>query len=238
MHLACQNGSEECAELLINHGFNVNAQDKQGSTPLHWICSEGRPKLLRYFEKAKVNIRNRHGSTPLHWAVFHKQYECVKWLLTHGADPYVRDESNQQPVDYATTKKIRRRLEERMAQPSQGSPLPMSGSVLSPASNSPHITPSSLLHSSLLQRARSVVLSNSTQHISSPRDTAASFRSRSASLQATVTPDNTFQHPVTPSSPMTQRMELLSSSQRRHSTDSSPRRPRVSSEMQEQFRLC
>lgn len=34
-------GKDKVANMLINNGANVNAQDKKGETPLHWAAKFG-----------------------------------------------------------------------------------------------------------------------------------------------------------------------------------------------------
>lgn len=59
-------------ELLLSNGADVNAQDVDGKTPLHWLvrkaCSAKAVKLLLDFG-ADVNIRNNNFDIPLMSAI-------------------------------------------------------------------------------------------------------------------------------------------------------------------------
>lgn len=71
--LACTfNGTQKFKELLKNDKININAQNKDGNTPLHIFCKEKHEdqeeqeeqvKLLIENE-AKVHIKNKAGQTP------------------------------------------------------------------------------------------------------------------------------------------------------------------------------
>ena len=60
--------------LLVEKGSNVDAQDKQGETPLHSAItyvrqnSEGHEQILRLLLQsgANVNVKDQYGWTPLH----------------------------------------------------------------------------------------------------------------------------------------------------------------------------
>ena len=71
---AAQKGQKEIMALLVEKGSNVDAQDKQGETPLHCVIayvrqnSEGHEQILRLLLQsgANVNVKDQYGWTPLH----------------------------------------------------------------------------------------------------------------------------------------------------------------------------
>ena len=80
-------------------GLEPNAQDKKGSTPLHWACyskSEISASYLLAWKEVDVNIQDARGMTPLHLAVrsVEEVGSCrpVRALLIQGADRNVEDE--------------------------------------------------------------------------------------------------------------------------------------------------
>lgn len=55
---------------MLMQGCNVNAQDADGNTALHWVCWFKIDALLSRLLEAKVKpeIGNQSGETPVHWA--------------------------------------------------------------------------------------------------------------------------------------------------------------------------
>jgi ankyrin repeat protein len=74
---------------LIAAGADVNALDKERSTPLHHAAMSPRPDLARVLLEAgaKVDLKNSTGLTPLHNAALFASPETAKLLLDHRADP-------------------------------------------------------------------------------------------------------------------------------------------------------
>lgn len=69
--------------------IKVNEKDTNGNTLLHAACSKGRLDIVKKLvgKGASVNISNYWDSTPLGYAVRLRQYDIVKFLLDHGANP-------------------------------------------------------------------------------------------------------------------------------------------------------
>lgn len=70
---------------LLAGGANLEAQDAQGNTALHWAALNGDDALVRELLKrgAHVNATNHHGATPLIYAV--GNLDSVKALINRGA---------------------------------------------------------------------------------------------------------------------------------------------------------
>ena len=70
------------AELLIQHGANVNHSPKMGNTPLHHAALRGRTDLCELFTQngAKVNASDALGNTPLHEAAKEGYWESTQFL--------------------------------------------------------------------------------------------------------------------------------------------------------------
>jgi hypothetical protein len=75
-------------EILIAHGAQVDAPDRNGFTALMAAASMGLVSNVRVLISAgaKVNIRDEKGSTALIWAAISGYPQVVEILLAHGAD--------------------------------------------------------------------------------------------------------------------------------------------------------
>ncbi|MEM7595201.1 MAG: ankyrin repeat domain-containing protein [Cyanobacteria bacterium P01_A01_bin.83] len=88
--------SKSTAELLLVNGAKVNAQNKNGGTPLHSIAKldlEAVEILLKY--GADPNIPGFGEKTPLYYI---RNSEQAKILLENGADPNVKDKYGDTPL--------------------------------------------------------------------------------------------------------------------------------------------
>ena len=82
-------------QVLLECKADVNAQRKDGETPLHFLSinyDSGHNlsqlhNVARFLLErgADVNARSNDFSTPLHIAVGHRRIEVVRVLLEHGA---------------------------------------------------------------------------------------------------------------------------------------------------------
>jgi uncharacterized protein len=90
-------------KLLLSAGADPNAQDssKYGYTPLIYAASLGQTEKARVLFDcgAEVNATNKAGQTALHLAVYHP--EIIPLLLSAGANPSVRDDYRETPVERA-----------------------------------------------------------------------------------------------------------------------------------------
>ncbi|PNF15042.1 hypothetical protein B7P43_G16862 [Cryptotermes secundus] len=70
LHLSAGYNNLEVAEFLLDHGADVNAQDKGGLIPLHNASSYGHLDIAALLIKFNtvVNATDKWGFTPLHEA--------------------------------------------------------------------------------------------------------------------------------------------------------------------------
>ena len=103
LHAASGHGHLEVAQFLLNHGADINKQDKYGFTPLHWACSSGRTNTIAFLkEKADVNKQDQDGMTPLHRAVEGNHLSAVRLLLqTSRVNYLIQDHKNRTPYRLA-----------------------------------------------------------------------------------------------------------------------------------------
>lgn len=113
-------GNLQAAELLLKHGANINAAEKWGGqTALMWAAARKQPEMVKLLIKhgavvdqraidrnwerrvtsePRVKEMMQGGFTPLLYAVREDCLECVKTLLSAGADINMTDPDNVSPL--------------------------------------------------------------------------------------------------------------------------------------------
>lgn len=89
---------------LLKHGADVDAQDKNGLTPLMLVTDISSAHLL-LAKKPHLTLRDDHGQTALLWAIFHEVPALVKALLDQGANANDADKEGQTALSYAAKAK-------------------------------------------------------------------------------------------------------------------------------------
>ncbi|XP_031842517.1 tankyrase isoform X3 [Nomia melanderi] len=117
LHLAAGYNNLEVAEFLLERGADVNAQDKGGLIPLHNASSYGHLDIAALLIKYNtvVNATDKWGFTPLHEAAQKGRTQLCALLLAHGADPFLKNQEGQTPVDLASADDVRCLLQDAMA---------------------------------------------------------------------------------------------------------------------------
>ncbi|XP_051272906.1 poly [ADP-ribose] polymerase tankyrase-2-like isoform X3 [Dicentrarchus labrax] len=142
LHLAAGYNNLEVAEYLLQHGAEVNSQDKGGLIPLHNAASYGHVDVAALLIKfdACVNATDKWAFTPLHEASQKGRTQLCALLLAHGADPTLRNQEGQSPLDLVTADDVRALLTAAMP-PSTlpGCYKPQVISVAAPTSVSPPV---------------------------------------------------------------------------------------------------
>ncbi|MPM20137.1 hypothetical protein SDC9_66566 [bioreactor metagenome] len=76
---------------LVEKGANINHQDRNGYTALHFVTQEKRFDCAELLidKGADLELSDNHGNTPLWTAIFNSRGEnqIVKLLIKHGANP-------------------------------------------------------------------------------------------------------------------------------------------------------
>ncbi|KAH8384004.1 hypothetical protein KR009_011649 [Drosophila setifemur] len=139
LHLAAGYNNFECAEYLLEHGADVNAQDKGGLIPLHNASSYGHLDIAALLIKHKtvVNATDKWGFTPLHEAAQKGRTQLCSLLLAHGADAYMKNQEGQTPIELATADDVKCLLQDAMATSLSQHALTDSSQSLSSSSPAP-----------------------------------------------------------------------------------------------------
>ena len=76
---------------LIDNGANINHQDRNGFSVLHFVGQNGLINLAEYFldNGANPNLKDKHGNTALMTAVHNsfREKKVVSIFLEHAANP-------------------------------------------------------------------------------------------------------------------------------------------------------
>ncbi|RLB60233.1 MAG: hypothetical protein DRH08_15700 [Deltaproteobacteria bacterium] len=88
LHAAAENGNLEIADLLIEHGANVNLQDVHGRIPMFVALVAKHPKVALRLAEAQpdTSICTNEGSTLLMAALETEDFVLIQWALDHGVD--------------------------------------------------------------------------------------------------------------------------------------------------------
>ena len=101
LHLALQ---MEAADILLEQGASVLAQNDSRWTPLHMVSRRGHMEVARVFleHDADVEARGEDGSAPLHLASLRAHAELAGMFLERCADVMVQDKDRSTPLPLAS----------------------------------------------------------------------------------------------------------------------------------------
>ncbi len=92
LHFAASLGNVDILNFLLESGLDMNARDKDGSSPLMWIvASDGDMELMEALvdHGADVNVQNFVGETALFVAAQRGLFDKVEYLLENGANVHI-----------------------------------------------------------------------------------------------------------------------------------------------------
>ncbi|KAL8928824.1 MAG: hypothetical protein Q9208_001602 [Pyrenodesmia sp. 3 TL-2023] len=115
IHLAVRRRDALAVGMLIKKGSKVNKPNGAGTTPLRMAASSCKGKignndfeLLRYLLESGANVNKtsgEDGSSALHLAAIQGCMQAVRLLLSHKADPKVKDKQGRTPLEAAIANK-------------------------------------------------------------------------------------------------------------------------------------
>ena len=91
---------EGLLKLLQNKQININFQNENGWSALHFACDEGNLKVVDILIKSKIdlNLKTNEKKTALHISVFRGYFDISKLLIENGAAINVRDNEQNLPI--------------------------------------------------------------------------------------------------------------------------------------------
>ena len=95
----------EIAAAILSNGGNINHQDRNGWSALHFAVQEKHLEAVKYLlaQGAEVDLKDTYGNTPLWRAAFDSKgaYDFVHLLVAHKADPNSKNNAGRSPLDFA-----------------------------------------------------------------------------------------------------------------------------------------
>ena len=87
---------------LANDLVNINYQDENGFSALHYACDEGNFKIVEILLKTNcdINIKNNEKKTPLHLSSKRGYFDISKKLIENGAILNIYDLEKNTPIHY------------------------------------------------------------------------------------------------------------------------------------------
>ena len=97
----CKNGQFDTAIQFLAqlpNGANINIQDENGLSPMHFAAANGNIEMVNSLLKkgADINIQNKQGYTPLHLACKKEKWNVAEELLTNNK---YHNENNNNKLD-------------------------------------------------------------------------------------------------------------------------------------------
>lgn len=114
LHVAIMNGRLDMAEALIKAGAAIEATDRYGRTPLHYVRSREAAEFL-LSKNADASSLTKKGGTVLHSAAASGSAGVVKFFIEKGFDMNQKDAEGETPLFKAVIHKSKPALSELLS---------------------------------------------------------------------------------------------------------------------------
>lgn len=106
--LYAKEGNVDEMKAVIKKGMNLDIQDEQGQSALHWAVDGEHVEIVKLLVEArvKVNLQDCDGQTPLHYALNIESNDIIQLLLKAGADVTTADAEGVTPQALAADLEI------------------------------------------------------------------------------------------------------------------------------------
>jgi len=103
LHFAACHGNMSLIRLLVRHGADYSAINRQGINMLHVSAQGDQPVSLAYFidKGLAINSMDYRKSTPLHWAAFSSAELTLNYIIAWGGDLTAQDSRGLTPLHLA-----------------------------------------------------------------------------------------------------------------------------------------
>ena len=99
LHAAAQNGKVEDVKRLLSNGIDINKQNEEGMTAMHWACDGNHSNVVELLlsNNAKHDIQDQEGMSALHYAIPHPNVATL--LINAGANVHSQDNEGTSCLD-------------------------------------------------------------------------------------------------------------------------------------------
>jgi len=106
LHIACQYGCTDIANLLIEKGMDINSVNQHKWTPLHMACEHKKVEVVKTLlsHGADITMQTDQGKTALHIVCENNDTKTAKFLLKHKAVLSIKDHDGNLPIHIACQK--------------------------------------------------------------------------------------------------------------------------------------
>ena len=107
LHYAADNGHAECLRLLLDHSPDMDASTLWGYTPLMFAAMAGQADCTQLLLEAGADfvVLERGMKSALHYCVDRNLTVALRYCLSLGANPDVRDSDGNTPLHHAVINK-------------------------------------------------------------------------------------------------------------------------------------
>jgi ankyrin repeat protein len=98
----CEEGYLEMAQVLLEHGADIESRDMDDRTALLYAAKMGPKAIVQLLldKNADLEAKDNTGRTYLSWALAWNNFENAILLMESGADPESRDNNGLRPLDW------------------------------------------------------------------------------------------------------------------------------------------